>query len=95
MFSFFRRVPNKISFGRFDAHTSERHNMIKAILANSDNCGDQICGDPKLVKNIIEYGDDRKDGSIQTFETYHTYKEHPEMCCQFYNFDKCSECHLK
>ena len=48
------RSTDKVVFGRFDINTSERHKMIKAILANSDNCGDLICGDPKEVKDIIK-----------------------------------------
>tara|TARA_Y100000022_G_C13091585_1_gene302523 strand:- start:210 stop:425 length:216 start_codon:yes stop_codon:yes gene_type:complete len=53
----FRQV-NKVVVGRFDINTSEREKMIKTILANSDNCGDLICGDPKEVKHIIDKKDD-------------------------------------
>ena len=54
MFSRFANTTVKTIVGRFNVHTTERHKMIKAILANSDNCGDIICGDPKLVKEIIK-----------------------------------------
>ena len=58
MFSVFRNftarnIPQKLNFGRFDIKTTEHQKMVKAILANSDNCGDTICGDPVEVKNII------------------------------------------
>ena len=83
MFGLFKKVPKTIGFGRFNVHTTERQKMIKAILANSDNCGDVICGDPKLVKNIIN---EDKPTLI--------HKGNPEFCCQFYNFDKCDSCHM-
>ena len=85
-----RNIPQKISFGRFDIKTTEHQKMVKAILANSDNCGDVICGDPKLVKNIIRY--DNKIDS-KTSKDY-IDPSNPELCCQFYNFDKCDNCHM-
>ena len=82
-----RTLPQKINFGRFDINTTEKQKMIKAILANSDNCGDTICGDPKLVKNIIN-----NDNNIKSYNLSH--KGNPELCCQFYNFHKCNDCHM-
>ena len=40
---------NKILLGRWN----RSGNDIKNIYANHDNCGDIICKDPKLVKNLI------------------------------------------
>ena len=57
MFRLFRKYTNKVVVGRFDIHTTESHKMIKATLANSDNCGDIICGNPKEVKELIDDGD--------------------------------------
>ena len=89
MFSVFRNftarnIPQKLNFGRFDIKTTEHQKMVKAILANSDNCGDTICGDPVEVKNIIN-----DKPSFNKLET-----GNPEFCCQFYNFEKCNDCHF-
>ena len=54
MFSIFRKYTNKVVVGRFDIHSTEGHKIIKATLANSDNCGDIICGNPKEVKELID-----------------------------------------
>ena len=101
IFRFFtsRNIPHKINFGRFDIETTEKQKMTKAILANSDNCGDIICGEPKLVKNIIKYGD-RHSNKASFFPhqystlTINTDNNNPELCCQFYNFNKCENCHM-
>lgn len=94
MFRFFKLFKNsqQINFGRFDLRTTERQKMIKAILANSDNCGDFICGEPKVVKNIIKYGDNHNHE--KPFYSQEYDKNSPELCCQFYNFKKCNNCHI-
>ncbi len=95
MFSVFRNftarnIPQKLNFGRFDIKTTEHQKMVKAILANSDNCGDTICGDPVEVKNIINNKHtDIDNSSFNKLET-----GNPEFCCQFYNFEKCNDCHF-
>lgn len=61
MFRIFSKYTNKVVVGRFDIHTTESHKMIKATLANSDNCGDIICGNPKEVKELIDDGGDGKN----------------------------------
>ena len=104
MFSVFRNftarnIPQKISFGRFDIKTTEQQKITKAILANSDNCGDIICGEPKLIKNIIKYGN-KHNNKTKFFPhqystlTINTDKDNPELCCQFYNFQKCDDCYF-
>lgn len=45
----FNKKETKISLGRW-ARTNEN---IKSIYANSDHCGDIICGDPKKIKDIV------------------------------------------
>ena len=101
MFHFFKLFKNsqQINFGRFDLRTTERQKITKAILANSDNCGDFICGEPKLVKNIIRYGDKHNNNSNFKPYQYSTIpinmeSGNPELCCQFYNFKKCNNCHI-
>lgn len=37
------------------AHHCEISNHIKSTLANHDCCGDDLCGDPLKVKNILAY----------------------------------------
>ena len=45
---------NKTQLGRWSISENERQKEIKSIWANSDNCGDQICGQPKIIKEITE-----------------------------------------
>lgn len=90
MFRFLRTIP-RLSFGRFDINTTEQQKITKAILANSDNCGDIICGDPKMVKNIIKYGE--KNGR-ETIREEPLERGNPELCCEFYGFSKCKDCSM-
>ena len=93
----FLKFKKRLHFGRFDLETTEKQKMIKAILANSDNCGDLICGNPQLVKNIIKFGD--KHNNNKSFEPYQyssinieKNKISPELCCEYFNFKKCDNC---
>lgn len=44
--------PNKaILLGRWNR---EQNAAIKSALANYDNCGDEICGDPKKMSEFIK-----------------------------------------
>lgn len=47
--------------GRWEHRITEQHQEIKFILNNSDHCGDQICGDPVVVKNIIDARNDKNN----------------------------------
>tara|TARA_B100000902_G_scaffold399821_2_gene472775 strand:+ start:4758 stop:4964 length:207 start_codon:yes stop_codon:yes gene_type:complete len=40
--------------GRWEHRIKKSQKEIKFILNNSDHCGDQICGNPKVVKELIE-----------------------------------------
>ncbi len=46
----FKKNETKILLGRWGNHGKD----IKNIYANHDHCGDIICKDPKIVKNLIE-----------------------------------------
>ena len=46
----FKKKETKILLGRWGNHGKD----IKNIYANHDHCGDIICKDPKIVKNIID-----------------------------------------
>ncbi|MAV65053.1 MAG: hypothetical protein CMG00_07680 [Candidatus Marinimicrobia bacterium] len=52
----FRKKESKIVLGRW-ARTND---VTKSIYANSDHCGDAICGDPKKVKTIVHKQKDIK-----------------------------------
>ena len=86
--SFFKST-KKLHFGRFDINTTEKQKISKMILANADNCGDIICGEPKIVKNLIQN---------ENYPEFTIYREknldNPEFCCMFYNFKKCDSCIL-
>ena len=43
-----------IKWGRFEPCKDKNQETIKTILNASDHCGDNICGNPYLVKDIIE-----------------------------------------
>ena len=97
--SFFKST-KKIHFGRFDINTTEKQKISKMILANSDNCGDLICGKPKLIMNIIKYGD--RHSNAKSFEPYqystisiNSNIKSPELCCEYFNFSKCNDCFMK
>jgi len=44
----------EIKWGRFEPCKNENQETIKTILNASDHCGDNICGNPYLVKDLIE-----------------------------------------
>ena len=46
------KPPYKVPLGRWNINYSKEH--INSQYANSDNCGDIICKEPKLVKTLIE-----------------------------------------
>ena len=87
MFRNLFKIKNKVHFGRFDIHTTEKQKFNKMILANADNCGDFICGKPIVVKNIINIDDNfptKKEKPIND----------PQLCCMFYDFTKCNNCFM-
>ena len=43
-----------VRLGRWEHRQSDKHKELKSIWANSDNCGDRICGTPDLINNIIK-----------------------------------------
>ena len=46
----FKKKETKVLLGRWGNHGKD----IKNIYANHDHCGDIICKDPKIVKNLID-----------------------------------------
>ena len=49
----FFREPSKISLGRWEHRLGDTQKNIKMVWANSDHCGDTVCGDPKHIKDTI------------------------------------------
>ena len=47
-----------VRLGRWEHRQNDKQKELKSIWANSDNCGDRICGTPDLINNIIK--NDRK-----------------------------------
>lgn len=45
---------NTIKLGRWEHRNNAHINDLKVILANKDNCGDNICGIPKPINDILE-----------------------------------------
>ena len=50
--SFFSGRTNTM-LGRWDHRVNKNQKEIKFVLANSDHCGDKICGNPIVVKDIL------------------------------------------
>lgn len=46
----FKKKETKVLLGRWGSNGQD----IKNMYANHDHCGDIICKDPKMVKNLIE-----------------------------------------
>ena len=43
-----------VKLGRWDTtNKSASNDQIKAIWNSADHCGDQICGNPALVKKLV------------------------------------------
>ena len=82
-----RSVLNRLSkrnttlkLGRWDTvNKSASNDEIKAIWNSADHCGDQICGDPKLVKELVL--------SSNTIET-------DDFCCLLLGMNTCKNCNL-
>ncbi len=47
--NFMRKKESKIVLGRW----ARNNDVTKSIYANSDHCGDAICGNPKKVKQLV------------------------------------------
>ena len=45
---------NTPKLGRWEHRIKKSQKEIKFILNNSDHCGDTICGNPRIVKELIE-----------------------------------------
>ena len=77
----------KISLGRW-ARTNEN---VKSIYANSDHCGDIICGDPKKMKHIVNFGQQKI--KVKLPQNNNFTKEN-EFCCMLLGmsggYKKCS-----
>ena len=43
---------DKLNLGRWEHREDERKKEIKSIWANSDHCGDHICGQPEVIREI-------------------------------------------
>jgi hypothetical protein len=43
-----------VCLGRWEHRLIDKQKELKSIWANSDNCGDRICGTPRLIHNIIK-----------------------------------------
>lgn len=48
------KQPSTIKLGRWDTKKRfQTNDEVKAVWNSADHCGDQICGDPALVKELI------------------------------------------
>lgn len=85
----FKRKESKIVLGRW----ARSNDVTKSIYANSDHCGDMICGDPKKVKNIVNRQKKIKVNLPQN-NKFHTYKNQ-DYCCMLLGINgPCEKCCL-
>ena len=42
----------ELNLGRWEHRENEKQKEIKSIWANSDHCGDHICGQPEVIREI-------------------------------------------
>ena len=42
----------QLNLGRWEHRENEKQKEIKSIWANSDHCGDHICGQPEVIREI-------------------------------------------
>ena len=47
------KKPSKIMLGRW-GNNNTKDSIIKNFYANHDNCGDIICKNPKIIKDMIK-----------------------------------------
>ena len=86
---FSRSKTGQLPLGRW-ARNSEN---VKSIYANSDHCGDVICGDPKKVKKIINIQKPIKINLPQN-NKLDMYKNE-EFCCMLFGVNGlCINCGL-
>jgi|TARA_B110000285_G_C14926885_1_gene515430 hypothetical protein len=82
---FSRSKTGQLPLGRW-ARNSEN---VKSIYANSDHCGDIICGDPKKVKKIVQ-----KTIKLPQNNKLDMYKNE-EFCCMLFGVNgPCINCGL-
>jgi len=88
----FKRKESKIVLGRW-ARTND---VTKAIYANSDHCGDMICGDPKKVKTIVHKQKPMKIKLPQNNNLHtNTYNKNQDFCCMLLGLNgPCEDCTL-
>lgn len=86
----FRKVFKKIfskhqpvKLGRWDLkHDNNSSINISAVLNAADHCGDQICGNPIIVNELIQ---NKKYNSPITDDNY---------CCMLLGLNSCNNCIL-
>ena len=56
MYAFFQKNSNKTTtmLGRWNVKTNKKHEDTITFWANSDHCGDVICGNPIENKKILD-----------------------------------------
>ena len=52
--NFFSGRNSLTMLGRWEHRINKNHEEIKFVQANSDHCGDKICGDPKIVNELLK-----------------------------------------
>lgn len=86
----FKRKESKIVLGRW----ARNNDVTKAIYANSDHCGDMICGDPKKVKTIVHKQKPIRVTLPQN-NNLHTNTHNNEFCCMLLGLNgPCEDCTL-
>ena len=87
----FKRNESKIVLGRW----ARNNDVTKAIYANSDHCGDMICGDPKKIKNIVNTQKPIKVNLPQNNKIHTNIYKNQDFCCMLLGINgPCEDCSL-
>ena len=93
----FKKKPETQMLGRW-ARSNE---TVKSIYANSDHCGDILCGNPKEVKRIVNSQKKIKvklpqNNKLHTTSNIHLSNIHSEhFCCMLLGMNgPCNDCPL-
>ena len=83
------KSPGQLPLGRW----ARNHENVKSVYANSDHCGDIICGDPKKVKQIVNTQKQIKINLPQSNKLHTNTYKNQDFCCMLLGMNgPCEDC---
>lgn len=88
-----RKKESKIVLGRW----GRTNDVTKSIYANSDHCGDAICGNPRKVKQLV-HNQKKIKVALPVSNKFHTNTNeanNQDFCCMLLGLQgPCQECKM-